>query len=217
MLGPEAEQARNTLGLRRVDFAVEKSVTPEVVEAWETGRIKVPERIAIDLRWRLARKERMEALASSGLPECRWIADFENEAVPAKSDQRNKQLERLIEHTQSCAVCGAREKYVTERFGPMPPAPREGLLALIMPIAERIQKLPPWARPAATGATIFVAYSLLRLLFLLPTIVRDPGRGILTAATGILASASLGAVLGLLYGFFQRLRKQKPPIATPNE
>jgi transcriptional regulator with XRE-family HTH domain len=209
MLGHEAEEARNSLGLRRVDLAVEKGVTPDVVEAWETGRIKVPERIAIDLRWRLAQKERLEALASSGLPECQWIADFEHEAVPAKSDQRRKRFQRLVDHMQSCAVCNAREKYVTEHFGPMPPAPREGLMAIIIPIAERIQKLPPWAQPAATGATFFVAYSLVRLLFLLPAIARDPAHGILAAATGILASASLGAVLGLLYGFFRRSRKQK--------
>lgn len=209
MLPHEAEQARTTLGLNRVELAVEKNVTPDAVAAWEAGRIEVPERIAIDLRWRVARKERIAALASSGLPACPWVAEFEKETIPTKLDDHTNRVMRLVEHTKSCEVCRSREHYLDERFGPMPPAPREGWVGVLTLTVERIQKLPAWAQPAVTGAIMFVAYSLLRLVFMLPAIARDPRHGLPTAALGILASGSIGAVVGFLYGVVQRFRNNR--------
>lgn len=214
MLGHEAEQARISLGLSRETFAVENNLTGDIVAAWESGRIKVPRHIATDLRWRVAREERLAALAASGLPDCDWVLGFEREPVPDKLEAQAKHMERLVEHSKSCPVCAARDGYIAERFPPMPPAPRKGWLALVLPIAERIQQLPAWAQPAATGASLFVAYSLFRLLFLLPQIVREPSRGLLVAVEGILASASIGAVVGFLYGAYQRIRDRRASRRT---
>jgi transcriptional regulator with XRE-family HTH domain len=210
MTGAEATAARVALGLSQDDLAATSNMTPAVVAAWEADRIKVPRSIAVDLNWRVARDQRLAALASSGLPECQWIAAFEAEPTPDKLEAQTAQLEKLVAHSKTCEVCKAREAFVTERFPPMPPAPRpSGWLGLVMPIAERVQQLPSWARPAATGALIFIAYSLLRLIVLLPAILRSPLSGLLTAAAGIAASGSIGALLGFLYGQYRRLRGRR--------
>jgi len=135
--------------------------------------------------------------------------------VAAKNlDERTKRLEQFVKHANECPTCRARRAYIEERFPPMPPMPHRGWLAIAAPISERINRLPVWARPAATGAVVFVAYSLFRLLVLLPAIIRSPVRGSIAAIEGIAASASIGAALGFLYGQYRRLRDRQPSRAT---
>jgi transcriptional regulator with XRE-family HTH domain len=210
MTASRAREARLALGLSEAALAVESNTTPAVVQAWEAGRMNVPPRVALDLAWRIARHERLAALESSGLPECEWVKAFATEPVPDKLDAKRRHFERLLEHRPTCGACTAREAFISERFPPMPPAPRRGIMILIMPIGDRIQRLPAWARPAAVGALLFVAYSFVRLLFLLPAIARDPWQGGITAVEGILASAAIGAVLGALYGLYRRWRARGP-------
>jgi len=208
MTAAEAQQVRMALALRPEDLAAEFGVSPGVVTAWETGRVAVPKHIATHLRWRMAGAERAQALAMSGLPECSWIREFDEQPIPSSSKKQIEHLNTLVAHTTTCADCRARDGYIEARFGPMPPAPRRGFAAIVGPIADRIERLPAWARPAATGAALFTAYSLLKLIALLPSIARAPRQGLLTAAAGIALSASLGAVLGFLYGQYRRLRRQ---------
>ena len=206
MQSTEATDARVRLGLSHDELAAETGLTPAVVAAWESGHIKVPSQVAADLRWRIARLDRQDALATSGLPECDWITAFEAEAAPHTLKEQSARLDRALAHVNTCETCVARDAFVGERFPPMPPAPQSGWLSLVLPVVERVERLPPWARPAAIGAMLFVLFSLFKLLFFLPSIVRDPGTGLVTAAQGIALSATIGAGLGLLYGQYQRLR-----------
>jgi transcriptional regulator with XRE-family HTH domain len=210
MLASEARAARIALGLSEDALAAETNTTPAIVDAWETGRIKVPRQIAVDLTWRMAQVERLGALETSGLPECAWITDFEAEPDAEKLRAQKARVERFLAHNKECEICKAREAYIADRFPPMPPAPRDGWVAIVLPIAERVQRLPVWAQPVATGVILFVAYSLLRLIFLLPSIVRSPREEIPTAITGIALSASIGAALGFLYGQYRRWRDRRP-------
>lgn len=206
MNGSEARAVRLALGLTEDQLAASMRTTPAVVAAWESDRIKVPRSIATDLAWQAAHLERMAALETSGLPTCGWVAAFEAEPIPAKTKLHAAHFERLIEHAKTCETCRARDAFIKDRFPPMPPMPRHGLVALIGPIADRIQQLPPAARPAATGAALFMAYSLFRIVFTLPAIARDPMRGGGVAIAGLLLSGLLGAVLGFVYGQYRRLR-----------
>jgi transcriptional regulator with XRE-family HTH domain len=209
MLASEARAARIALGLSEDALAAETNTTPAIVDAWETGRIKVPRQAAVDLTWRMAQVERLAALETSGLPECSWIAAFDAEPEAQKLRAQQARADRFLAHNKECEICKARAAYITDRFPPMPPAPREGWVAVVMPIAERVQRLPAWARPIATGVILFVAYSLLRLIFLLPSIIRSPREEIPTAITGIALSASIGAALGFLYGQYRRWRDRR--------
>jgi hypothetical protein len=204
--GSDALTARLSLGLSQDALAAETNTTPDAVAAWEVGRIKVPRFVAIDLAWRVAHHQRVAALEESGLATCAWVTAFDAEPVPTKIKAQAGHFERLLEHNKACAVCRAREAFIDERFPPMPPAPLHGWAAVVVPIAERIQRLPEWAQPAAKGAVVFVAYSLFKLIFFLPEIRRAPVSGSLTAIAGILVSGSMGAALGFLYGQYRRIR-----------
>lgn len=204
MLAEEARAARLALGLSETDLAAETNLTPNVVAAWESGRIKVPRDVATDLTWRLAHLERITALAASGLPDCSWVAAFAGQPVPEGFKPQAAHFARLTDHTASCDVCKAREAFIAERFPAMPAAPRRGWVAIALPIVDAVRRLPSWAQPAATGAMLFGAYTLLRLIFVFP--------GLPTAVVALLASASIGAVVGLGYGQYQRWRKQKAMV-----
>jgi hypothetical protein len=217
MNASDAQQARLKLELRPVDLAVELGTTPDAVTAWEEGRIRVPKHAADLLQWRMAGLERAQALENSGLPECGWIRSFQARAAPENMKAHARQVDELNAHVSNCEVCTAREAYLAERFPPMPRAPVRGWLAVVVPIMDRIARLPAWAQPAAMGAVLFAAYSLFRVLFLLPSIARDPLRGSLTALSGVTLSASIGAALGLLYGLYRRFRDGRSAAASPNE
>jgi transcriptional regulator with XRE-family HTH domain len=206
MTGTEARLARETLGLTPEQLAADTSNTPSAVIAWEEGRIRVPRHIARDLMWHAAVLERQRALAASGLPQCAWIEAFENEPEPNGRSHHSDRVDRALAHARTCEVCAAREAFVAERFPPMPPAPRPGWLAITVPIAERVQSLPRWAQAPATGAILFVAYSLFRLLLLLPSLARSGWPGLLAVIGGFAASATLGAVVGFIYDLYRRWR-----------
>ena len=207
MTASEARDARLALKLSEDALAAETNTTAAIVAAWESGRIKVPRHIAVDLTWRVAQAERFAALEAAGLPQCPWVEAFEAERVPEKLADQNAHFERLLAHGKSCDVCKARAAYVDERFPPMPPAPLPAWMTVVRAIGTRIEALPRWARPAVSGAIFFGAYSLFRLIFLVPAIVRSPRTGLVTALEGLLLSMSLGAALGFLYGLYQRLRE----------
>jgi hypothetical protein len=206
MNSSEARSAREFIGLTSEQLAAALNVIPSAVAAWEDGRIVVPRHIATELAWRSAAHERQVALDASGLQTCSWIQAFESESYPSDLPGQSKRLDRVVEHTETCELCAARDAFITERFAPMPPAPRPGWLAVVVPIAERIAKLPRWAQAPATGAVLFASYSLFKLLILLPSFIRGGAQGLLAAGEGIAASASIGALLGLFYGFYRRRR-----------
>jgi hypothetical protein len=177
-------------------------MTPNVVEAWERGTISVPSKVAKELRWREALVDRHRALAESGLAECDWLAAWEREPEPEKLEARTAHIERALSHQQTCDTCKAREAFVRDRFGEMPARPMTWWLAGLAWIASRAEKLPVWAQPAVWVGLAFGAYSGLRIIFLLPSMGSNPVI-ILTALQGLIASVSIGAAVGLVYGTFK--------------
>lgn len=212
MTGAEARRAREILGWTPTELAVEFNSTGAAVEAWEDGRSRVPRRIAKHLAWRAALRERKSALETSGLPVCRWMEAFEQEGASDDLQAESGRVGLLQAHAKTCEICAARHAFIAKRFPTMPPAPRRGILAVVIPIAERILALPRWAQAPATGAVLFVAFSLFKLVFLLPTLARSGWAGLLTAAEGIPVSAAVGALVGLLYGLY---RDRKGAASSP--
>jgi hypothetical protein len=201
MTAQEATRARERLGLSVEELAADVAFTPDVVRLWESGKARVPGRVARVLEWDLAVHERHQALVESGLPDCEWMKAWDNEDLPEKSKAQATHMERAMKHTESCDVCKARENFIAERFGQMPRMPVSGSMAALLWIGDRVEKLPRWARPAVWGSLAFGAYSMLRIVFLTPAMMRDP-RVIVTALAGLSASVALGALVGLLYGGF---------------
>jgi transcriptional regulator with XRE-family HTH domain len=206
MTGAEARLAREALGLTQEEMAASFGMTPAVVAGWEDGRVKVPRHVRATLQWTAAQIARRDALAASGLPTCDWIRAFENESEPRGPAQQKERQARLNAHMQTCDICKARVAYIAERFPPMPRPPVTGWLAVALPIYERIQRLPSWAQPPAIGAIVCVAYSLVKLVFVLPQFVAGGISGLLVVLASFAASASIGIVGGFIYVLYKRLR-----------
>lgn len=208
MLAADVVAARRALRLSPDALAAELGLTPAVVTAWEAGTLAVPRRYARELAWRAAAAERQAALAASGLPECRWVADWEaaETAAPAGDVKAGlARLEALNAHAAACPTCGAREAYVAERFPPMPEPPVAEWAGAIGWVSERVGRLPAWLRPVATGALVVLALTALRVLLGLPRLMAAPG-GWLVGLQALATGAGVGAALGAVYGAYQHLR-----------
>jgi hypothetical protein len=59
---------------------------------------------------------REAALDASGLPQCRWVEAWD----AAHTNLRRDEFCALVKHMRSCAVCRARDRYIAERFPPIP-------------------------------------------------------------------------------------------------
>jgi transcriptional regulator with XRE-family HTH domain len=208
MNAKEAVVARQSLGLTQDATAAEFNLTPGVVAAWESGEIRVPKRIEEQFRWRIAAKERIDALAASGLPECEWRKSWETRPAPSDLKALTKYYEEGIAHAKTCQICAARENYIKDRFGEMPPTPAEGWMKIFGFVAAPIERFPRWAQPAGWMAVAFGVYSLLRIVLMLPALARNPQYWPV-ALGGLALSVSIGAAVGLLYGGFRELRNKR--------
>jgi hypothetical protein len=187
--------ARERLSLTGPTLAVELGLTPHVIAAFEDGSVAVPKNIAQELQWRVAILERREALEASGLPDCAWVLKWEEAPMPSRSSEMVKHLDAFTVHTTACPTCLARERFVEERFGPLPERPMPGWQGIIVAITNRVERLPRLLQPAANGALLFLAMSVVRVVFMLPRLMHTP-RGWLLALGGLAASAAIGAAVG---------------------
>jgi DNA-binding XRE family transcriptional regulator len=208
MTPDEAIASRNTLGLTQERLAADLGLTPSVIVAWEAGSVRIPRRYEDQLRYDAAAKERRDAVAASGLQECEIDKAWENEKVPGNAKAMNEYLERGLKHRASCPRCIARDKFIEERFGKMPPMPMSASMRAFGAVVDRIEKWPRWAQPAGWGALFFGASSIIRVVFMLPRLVRNPQYWA-AALGGWLLSMSIGAVGGLVYGGYRELRESR--------
>lgn len=201
----EFSTARQRAGLDRDATAALFDVTPAVVDAWEAGTLAVPRRVGQEIAWRAATVERTAALAESGLPACDWVAAWHREPMPRRLRQRTQHVRVLESHVAGCDTCLARDRFLAERFSPMPARPMPAWMAALGWLNLRIGRLPAWLRPAAVGALLFVAITALRALLAAPEWIHTPG-GWRTALTALPLSAAAGAVIGTLYGGLRAAR-----------
>jgi hypothetical protein len=192
-------RARNALGFTDDRLAADLGLPPNVVSGWSSGRAKVPRHIARDLRWRAALVEQDRMLAEAGHPACEWVTAFEGQPLPEKLEARLKRLEELSEHARVCPTCLARDAYAQAHCPPLPERPLPMWIKGAGLLASLAERLPTWAEPAVYVGAAFGAYSLFRIVFLLPRLVSHPRDG-LVALAGLVASIGIGAVLGALYG-----------------
>jgi hypothetical protein len=190
--------ARDRLRFTSESLAAELGLTPAITAAWADGTVAVPSRHARELQWRVAVAERTAALEAGGLPECNWVTAWDAAPLPDEPSAQTEQFEALERHSTSCAACQARERYVNERFPPMPPRPLPGALGVLAAVSAHVDRLPAWARPAAYGALAFSALTAFRVLLTFPRWSAQQG-GWLIAGEALAAGAGIGAGVGLVY------------------
>ncbi len=200
MTSADLAAARRVLGETDDQLAASLNVTPHVVRAWTNGTARIPRAMGQRIRWLVASAERGAALERSGLPECTWLREHR---TPPQSDELEPLLahaKAIDEHRTDCGVCQARDRFVAEHFGPMPPYPFADWTGAF----SWIERLPPWARPAAVGAVLLAALVLVHMVLSLPKLFASPG---LLGAAGVtlLAAAAAGALGGLWYSLTRPL------------
>ena len=205
MKGSELAAARAQLGLTPEQLAAELGIPPHAYAACEAGGAELPRNLAEIVAYRAAAAERGAALAASGLPECEWIAQWDREAPDggAKLATMQAYLERAREHTETCPVCQARDRFVAERFPEMPPPPMSTGMRAFDATMRWVEARPAWMRPALYGAAALALMTSVRAVFMLLGAFRQP-RLALLAIGAIVAAAAAGAIGGLVYYFLGR-------------
>jgi hypothetical protein len=149
------------------------------------------------------------ALAESGLPDCDWVVSWsEGNAELTDLEEISESFEALNEHSETCPTCQQRSEYLAQRFPPMDPYPLGGQLGFLVKASDWLDRLPPWARPAAIGAAILAAMTLPgAAIGALVQGIDEPSMIVILPFAVLMASGA-GAVGGLVYSFLGRpLRK----------
>jgi hypothetical protein len=200
MTAADLTRARALLGMSTGELAAEIGLTEPVVRAWEEGSLRIPREYAIQIVWRAAVAERQAALASSGLPECTWVARWMDAAPTQGGPAQRQHLEALRRHAAMCPHCTARARFVEQNFPPMPDPPVPQALRALRAMGTTLQRLPPWLRAAVVGA---IAVGLITVMRVAGMAVGSDGPSPLDAllliAGSIVGGAYLGAVAGITY------------------
>jgi hypothetical protein len=199
MTAEDLTRARALLGLSPAELAAEIGQTEPVVRAWEDGSLRIPRQYAIQIVWRAAVAERQAALASSGLPECAWVARW-MEMTPATGHTQREQVTALRRHAATCPQCTARARFIEQNFPPMPDLPMPGPLRALRAAGKALQRLPRWLRATVVGAVAFTVFSIFQVA---GTTMGGEGPSPLDALRLIgfsfLEGAYLGTVAGITY------------------
>ena len=147
MTAQEFAAARQALGLSIEDVAAELNAPPHSVEAMESGRIRVPKRIARDLIWRVAYRQRQGVLEASGLAECETAKALERAALGQEPQSALRILEQLLAHSSGCPVCRARSEYLKLHAPVLPEYPMSAWMRGIGWLDQRIARMPRIVRP----------------------------------------------------------------------
>jgi len=198
----ELSAACETLGFTTSDLASDLGIPIHQAEAWLAGTLDIPRRIAMDLRYRAAVQQQDRALEAAGIPRCEWIAEWPAR-VAAKPRKLDAHLAALTAHVESCGTCQAVDAFAAT-LPPLPPSPPPaGVEGVVTRFMAWTDTLPVWARPAVQAGAAFGAMTVMRNVFAIPQMMRDPRVvGLVLMAT---AAATLGAgYLGLICGFVYR-------------
>ena len=147
MTGEEFAAARATLGLSVEDIAAELDIPLHSVEAMEAGAIRVPGRVAKDLAFRAALRQRQAVLEASGLPECPTAAALERAATGAEGESAVGLFEKLTAHSASCPVCKARRDYLDSHAPALPEYPMPLWIRGIGWVERQLGRMPRFLRP----------------------------------------------------------------------
>lgn len=194
------------LGWSEDRAAAELGVTPHVVAAWTSGSVKVPARIAAELRWQFAHVERRAILAASGLPECETLASLARAAEGKRGEAYIEAADEARVHSAGCATCQARIKYADQHGPPLPEPIMPGWMRFFQGAMGLIDRLPPPIRPpdAPQGegrriALLLAGLSVVIELLLIPLAVSVGDTFPASVADGVKALALV--LVGHMVGF----------------
>ena len=196
----DVRAARERLGLTPEALAATLHVTEGEVRGWEDGSIRPRRDTCRQLEYLAARAEWDAGMAASGLPACEWLEPRLLRLEHGAGDRAWIALRNEVTgHLAACETCRAREAWAREHLPPAPTPPLAGLYRLALAADAGIDGLPEWARPAAYGAIALALLTSVRVLFLIPSMLRSPASTLAAALGTVLLAAAAGAAGGLAY------------------
>lgn len=212
--GFRASAARERLGLTIEGLAAELAVSDAEVAAWEAGAVPVPALQRRRIEYLLACSEWNAGMAASGLPPCEWvearIAQLHHDTDPHASALLARDIGA---HAERCATCRARATWAGANLPPVPTPPTAGVNRPFQLVQHGVSRLPAWARPAAWSAIALALMTAVRLLMMLPRVVRSPLDALDAVGVLLLAGAG-GGVGGLAYS---ATRRTLGPLGAPGD
>ena len=198
MTAEDLAHARALLGLSPAELAAEMGLTEHVVRAWEDGSLRIPREYALQIAFRAAIAERQAALASSGLPECAWVARWMDGTARGPGERAH--FEALRRHAAACPACTARARFIETNFPPMPELPVPAPIRIVRMARTWLERRPPWLRAVVVGAAVTGLFTVLRLAgMVINDVAPPPADALLFLLGGILGGAYLGAVAATAY------------------
>jgi len=206
--GEHCKQSRLAAGVKVEEIATLLGQPAGVVEVWESRTSTLPGGILRRYQWALAVAGREALLRASGLPACEWVENrtARMEGMDLKSIEA--MARELDAHAAGCGTCQARRAF-EQNLPPLPDPPHPWHFKLLGTIALQVQRLPGWLRPAAAGALLLGALTVLRaavsvILGGTPLSLALVG----TVLLAMLAAGYAGAVGGIAYALAApRLRR----------
>jgi transcriptional regulator with XRE-family HTH domain len=200
MTGTELQQRRTTLGLSIENLAEALGEHRDAVDQWERITGTLPRALTRRLEWVLANEERARLMKASGIEECSWIEQHLRDLERATSGELERRFREAEQHTKTCRTCQRREAFAAT-LPPLPPVPMSLSMRVLAGLADRLEQVPRWARPAAVGAVLIGALTILRALFLVAFQRATLSLDLLLMVIGAIAVGAYGgAVGGLAYG-----------------
>lgn len=194
MTGQELTRSITELKLSADDLGRIMDRPREVVIGWLASH-QLPRQVSRQLEWHLALHRRDQQMREQGIPTCQWVERHVT-AQPADTDALEKHLAELEAHLSSCAICQEREAFAAT-LPPLPPMPVALHVRVLGQVSDGVHRLPAWARPAAFGALLVGALTLLRAIVIV--VVRQAPITSDLLLT-VLAAIGLGAYGGLVGG-----------------
>ena len=210
MNGPALVAARTRLDRTPEQLAAELGIPPHAYAACEAGRASLSRRHAELLTYQLAVRDRRDALAASGLPACDWMERWGRE-MPEERAALEAHAARAEAHAADCATCRARDAFLSERFPAMPPMPMPGWARMLQRLMGWVDARPAWMRPAILGSAALAALTVIRVVLVLPSALREP-RLLLAALGALVAASAAGAFGGLVYALLGRPLRRVPVV-----
>jgi hypothetical protein len=198
MTSQEFAAARTALGQTVEATSADFNVTPAVVQAWESGALAIPRRIADQLARRAMVHERRAALDASGLPVCPWVTEHHAAAKTGDARAQLRYVNEATKHVAQCPVCQAREKFISANFPSLPAPPASGTVRALSAVIQRVRRMPAWARPAAYGGLVVGGLVFVRAALI--ALAGGPSwRLAEVVGLAILAGVYIGGVGGIVY------------------
>lgn len=174
------------------------------VRRWETIPGELPGSLTRELEWVLAALERRQAMERAGIPACEWLEARFREVDSQQVDAVQRLVHEIREHEKACAVCQQRSAF-ERTLPPLPPMPMGTTARSVVAVTKAIGRLPAWLRPAATGAVLLGALTILRALFVLPFRHGSQlGQTLLVVLGAVGLGAYGGAVGGATYSLVRK-------------